>query len=131
MIHRIQLRRGAWQQANFDAQFLCHLLTLFGSMWGSAILKQHDMLASPVSTEHLQKELVRDFIPYFGDQQHHIAALDVDRSVQNSFAAIARDRHAGLLTDPAVATIQRRRFTNDGLIKHHDNGSRLRKKPPF
>ena len=61
--------------------------------------------------------------PFLGDQQGDIAALDVDRSVKDPFRSIARDRHAHLLADMAVAGVERGRLGDDRLIEHQDHGA--------
>ena len=62
------------------------------------------------------------FDPFLGDQQGDIAALDVDRSVKDPFRSIARDRHAHLLADMAVAGVERGRLGDDRLVEHQQHG---------
>ncbi len=71
------------------------------------------------------------FIPHFGDQQQHIAAMDIDDAMKDALLAIARDGDATLLTDAAVTTVEWRRLTDDDLIKHQDNSALPLKKSAF
>jgi hypothetical protein len=76
-----------------------------------------------MGTNHRQERLVLLLGPCLGDQQHHITALDVDRPMEDPLGTVARDRHAHLLADMAVAGIQRRCLRDDRLIEHQQHGT--------
>src|SRR3954447_3736354 len=79
-------------------------------MLAGPILEEHEVPAPPVGPDHRQEHLMRLIDPLLGDQQGQIAAGDIDRPVEDPLGVVARDRHPHLLTDRAVAAIQRRRF---------------------
>ena len=61
--------------------------------------------------------------PLLGDQQRDVAALDVDRPVEDPLGAVARDRHPDLLADVAVARVERGRLGDDRLVEHQQDGA--------
>lgn len=79
------------------------------------------MPPAPVGAHYQEKSLMCVLIPFSGDKQHRVPAADVDGSMQNALLAIARNRHPALLSDAAIATVERRRFRDDGFIQHQNN----------
>src|SRR2546421_4509910 len=71
------------------------------------------------------------FIPYFGNQQQHIAAADIDDAMKDALLAIARDGDTALLPDAAVATVERRRLSDDDLVQHQDDTALALKQSMF
>ena len=73
--------------------------------------------------------------PFFGDQQRHVAALDVDRPVEDPLRPIARDRHTDLLSDVTIGVIQRGSLRDDRLVEHQQDRASLAVQtafqPPF
>ena len=63
--------------------------------------------------------------PFFGDQQRHVAALDVDRPMEDPLRPVARDRHADLLADVAIGVVQRGSLRDDRLVEHQQDGALL------
>lgn len=61
--------------------------------------------------------------PLPADEEQRVAARDVKRAVQDALLPVARNRHAGLLPAPAVATVERRRLGDDRLVEHQDDGA--------
>lgn len=74
---------------------------------------------------------MRVLIPFWGDEQHRISAADVDGSMQNTRLAVASDRHTTLFSNAAIATVERRCLSDDGLIEHQDNRPLSAREPPF
>jgi len=58
-----------------------------------------------------------------GDEQHYLTTPNIDRSVEDTLSTIPGNGYAYLLPDTTIAIIQRRRFANDGLVKHQDDGA--------
>lgn len=61
--------------------------------------------------------------PLLSDEQHYLTTPNIDRSVEDTLSTIPCNGHAYLLPYATVATIQRRRFANEGLVKHQDDGA--------
>jgi hypothetical protein len=66
--------------------------------------------------------------PLVGNQQNYIATPEVKHPMQDAFVPIPSDRDAFLLANVTVATVQRWRLGDDGLIQHKGNGSFLGEK---
>jgi len=125
MIHRVEFRAGAWQEPDLNAKGRSQFERVFGSVGRTAIFKQDDAPTTPMGPNHLKEKLMRQCIPFVGDQQREVTGDDIDRSVNDALAAIACDRYAHLLSDPAVATTQRRGFGDDDFVQHQDDRPRL------
>ena len=74
---------------------------------------------------------MRVLTPLRGDQQQDITATDVERAVQNMSGVTAGDRDALLLSDAAVATVQRWRLGDNRFIHHQDDRALTCEKPVF
>lgn len=135
MIHRIEFRTGTWQKSDLNAEHQRQIETVFGRVRRATIFKKNDPPAAPVGPNHLKEKLMSQRVPFVGNQQQEISADDIDRSVNDAFAAIARDWDTDLLPDPAITTTQRRGFGNDDLVEHQDDCPRLPPEaafePPF
>ncbi len=105
MVHGIQLGGGSGQKAEFNVQVLGHRQACIGEMRRATVLKQHDVPAAPMRADHREEGLRRLLHPLLGDQQAHVAAPDIDHPMQNTLGTLARDGHAHLFPDAAVAVV--------------------------
>ena len=110
VIHGIELGRGFRQQANWDVQVRRQLPAGVGGVLFGAILKQHNLPTPPVRADQAQKSLMCALVKGVGHQQNDSARLNVHGPMQHPSVVAAGNRHAGLFTDPTVATGQGRCF---------------------
>ena len=61
--------------------------------------------------------------PLLSDEQQYLTTMNIDRPVKDTLSTITSNGHAYLLSYTTVATIQRGRFTNEGLVKHQDDSA--------
>jgi hypothetical protein len=61
--------------------------------------------------------------PLLSGEQHYLTTPNIDRSVEDTLSTIPGNGYAYLLPDTTIAIIQRRRFANNGLVKHQDDGA--------
>ena len=107
------------------------LIEARGRVLAGPILEEHDLPAPPVRPDHAQEVLVLLLRPGPGDHPRHIPGGDVDRPVEDPLGPVARDRHAHLLADVAVAGVQRGRLGGDRLIEHEHDRANAAVQPPF
>ena len=74
---------------------------------------------------------MRVLVPFRRDEQRRVSAADVDDPVKYPLPTVAGDRHTSLFPDPAVATVERRRFRNDGFVQHQDDSALAPRQPAF
>ncbi|OLE55307.1 MAG: hypothetical protein AUG51_03890 [Acidobacteria bacterium 13_1_20CM_3_53_8] len=74
---------------------------------------------------------MRHGIPDFGDQEQHVTAADVNRSMQNPCGPTSSDRDADLLSDPPVAANERWSLGDDDLIEHQHDDARVSPEAAF
>ena len=125
LIHRIQFGCSTWQKAKLKTQARCKVLTIFGRMRAGTIFQHHNVPAAPMAANDLQKVLMRDVVPRFGNQQLDIARANIDRAVHDAACMTARDRNAFLFAASRITTVERRRFQHDDFIQHQDDGAFL------
>jgi hypothetical protein len=85
------------------------------------ILKEHDIPATPMVPDQVEKMLMLDLSPILRDQQQHVTASDIERPMQDAPGMAAANRDAGLLADVPVAAVQRGCFRDDRFIEHQQD----------
>jgi len=60
-------------------------------------------------------------VPCFGNEQGHRACSNVEHPMDNPPCVITRNGNAGLLSDIAIATVERRRLRDNGFIQHEQD----------
>lgn len=65
------------------------------------------------------------------DQQRQISGVNVQCAMNDPFGALAYDRDGLLLSNAAVAVVQRRCLGDDDFIEHQRNRSFALEKPAF
>jgi hypothetical protein len=78
-----------------------------------------------------QEVLVLHVGPVFAHPQEDVAAVDVDRSVEDTSGMAPADRDAHLLADASGAEVQRWCFREDGFIQHQQPRARPLRQPGF
>ena len=131
MIHRVEFRRGAWQQAHLDAELRRHLQTLLSLVRRATILKQDDVPSAPVRTNHPEKSLVRLLHPFSADEQQCVATADIQTAMKDALLPIAGDGNKGLLPSPTITTVERRGLGDDRLVEHQHDGALAPRDPAF
>jgi len=131
MVHGIQLRRGLREQSYLDGAGRSHPPAAGAGVLARAVLEQHDIPASPMVPDQVEKMLVLDLGPSLRDQQQYLAAVDVQRPMKDAPGMAAANRDARLLADVPVAAIERWRFRDDRFVEHQQDGTLPRKKTAF
>jgi len=63
-------------------------------------------------------------VPYIRDQQQHFATLDVEGTMEHAFGMmLPRHRDTDLGPEPPIAMIERWGLSDNGLVKHEEDGS--------
>ena len=99
--------------------------------WEARSSKEYQVPAPPVRPDHAQEVLMLVLRPSLGDHPRHIPGADVNRPVEDPLGPVARDRHAHLLADVAVAGVERRRLRDDRLVEHQHDGADAALQPAF
>src|ERR1051325_10298324 len=123
MIHCVEFRRGAWQQAHFDAKLRRHLKTPLSLVRRATIFKQDDLPPAPVRTNHPEKGLMRLLHPFSADEQQRVATADIQTAMKDALLPIAGDGNKGLLASATITTVERRRLGDDRLVEHQQYGA--------
>lgn len=121
LVHRIEFRRSRRQKPQLDLQRGGVILARCRGMRRASIFKQDNLPTAPLAPDHFEKSLMGGLVPCLGNEQRHRARSNVEYPMDNPPGVIARNGNARLLSDMAIATVERRRLRDNGFIQHEQH----------